>query len=69
MLIKVTVKDCTFKPPGEDSRNKNQQKTDFINTLKCMVCQEPIGLSLFGFQGQMHFVERRSQNGIKSQLS
>lgn len=50
MFIKVTVKDCTFKPPGEDSRDKNQQKTDLINTLKFMVCQEPIGLLLFGFQ-------------------
>lgn len=42
MLIKITLKDYNFKAQGEDSRNKNQQKTDLINVIKFMVCQEPI---------------------------
>lgn len=70
MLIKVTVKDGSFKAPGEDSRNKNQQKTDLMKTLKFMVCQEPIfPYNFFGFLWKIYFVELRSQNAIKILLS
>lgn len=71
MLIKVTVKDYNFKAQGEDSRNKNQQKTDLMNAINKVygLSRTYLPLPLFGFQWRMYFVELRNQNAIKIQLS
>lgn len=46
------MKDYNFKAQGEDSRNKNQQKTDLMNAINKVygLSRTYLPLPLFGFQ-------------------